>query len=62
MAAVETEMLTRKPTCEEKIYVDDVFSLWNISIGDINGFIEQTNRHHPTIKFMAENLTREPFS
>ena len=42
LAAVETEML-RKTTCVEKIFVDDEFSLWNISIGEINGFIEQTD-------------------
>jgi len=38
-----------------KIYIDDVFSLWNIStFKDINGFTEQANRHHPAIRFTAE--------
>ena len=35
--------MLRKTTCLEKIYVDDEFSLWNISIGEINGLIEQTD-------------------
>ena len=45
MAAVETEMLSdsSKTTCVEKIYVDDEFFLWYISIGEINGFSEQTD-------------------
>ena len=36
-----------------KRYIDDVFSL-NINIEEIDRFIEQANRHHPTIKFTAE--------
>ena len=46
------------------MHVDDAFFLWNVSIGEINGFIdhEQTNRHHPALKFTAENLTRKPLS
>ena len=49
---------TEKPlVC--KRHIDDVFSLWNISIGDIYGFIEQANRHHPTIKFTAKISDKE---
>jgi hypothetical protein len=61
MSAVETEILnesTEKPRVWKR-YIDDVFSLWNISIEDINGFIEQANRHHPTIKFTAEISDKE---
>ena len=46
MAAVETEILshsTRKPLVWKR-YIDDVFSLWNITMEEINGFIEQANR------------------
>ena len=42
-----------------KRYIDDVFSLWNISIEVINEFIEQANRYHPTIKFTAEISDKE---
>ena len=34
-------------------------SLWNTRIEDINGFIEQANRHHPTIRFTAEISDKE---
>ena len=42
-----------KPTVW-KCYIDDIFSLWDISKPDIEQFIEQANSHHPTIKFTAE--------
>ena len=42
-----------------KRYIDDVLSLCNISIEEINGFIEQANRYHPTIKFTAEISDKE---
>ena len=35
-------------------YIDDIFSLWDISKPDIEAFIEQANLHHPTIKVTAE--------
>ena len=56
MSAVETEILnasTKQPLVWKR-YIDDVFSLWNINIEEIDGFIEQANRHQPTIKFTAE--------
>ena len=37
-----------------KRFIDDIFSLWNVSRDEISKFIEQANKHHPTIKFMAE--------
>ena len=42
MAAVETEILnasTKKPLVWKR-YIGDVFSLWNINIEEIDGFIE----------------------
>ena len=52
MATVETEILSRstKKPLVWKRYIDDVFSLWNMSIEEINGFIQQANGYHPTIK------------
>ena len=53
---IETEILSKavsKPTVWKR-YIDDVFSLWNISKPDIETFIEQANLHHPTIKFTPE--------
>ena len=37
-----------------KRYIDDVFSLWDVNRKDIDLFIEQANKFHPTIKFTAE--------
>ena len=56
MAKIETEILSKavsKPTVWKR-YIDDVFSLWDISKPDIETFIEQANLHHPKIKFTAE--------
>ena len=35
------------------------FSLWDVSKPDIEAFIEQTNLHHPTIKFTAKTSDTE---
>ena len=56
MAHIETTILSRtvfKPTVWKR-YIDDIFSLWDISKPDIEAFIDQANLHHPTIKFTAE--------
>lgn len=56
MAKIETQILSKnviKPTVWKR-YIDDIFSLWEISKTDIEQFIEQANSHHPTIKFTAE--------
>ena len=61
MATVETKILshsTKKPHVWKR-YIDDEFSLWNISIEEINGFVEQVNRYHPTIIFTAEISDKE---
>ena len=56
MSAVETEIINKskiKPL-EWKRYIDDVFSLWDTNREEIDQFILEGNRHHPTIKFTAE--------
>ena len=56
MAKIETEILSKsvfKPTVWKR-YIDDIFSLWDISKADIETFIKQANSHHPTIKFTAD--------
>ena len=53
MAKIETEILDKvisKPIVWKR-YIDDVFSLWDISKPDIETFIGQVNLHHHTIKF-----------
>ena len=56
MSTVETEIINKgkiKPL-EWKRYIDDVFSLWDTNMEEIDQFILEANRHHPTIKFTAE--------
>ena len=56
MAHIETTILSRtvfKRTVWKR-YINDIFSLWDISKPDIEAFIDQANLHHPTIKFTAE--------
>ena len=42
-----------------KRYIDDVFSLWDVSRKDIDLFIEQANTFHPTIQLTAEISEKE---
>ena len=56
MAKIERQILNqsvKKPTVWKR-YIDDVFSLWDLSKRDIENFIVQANSHHSTIKFTAE--------
>ena len=56
MPNIEKEILrqsTYKPLVWKR-FIDDVFSLWNITKDEVDDFIEQTNKFHPTIKFTAE--------
>ena len=39
--------------------IDDVFSLWDVNRKDMDLFIEQGNKFHPTIKFTAEISEKE---
>jgi len=60
-SAVETEIINKgkiKPL-EWKRYIDDVFSLWDIKKEEIELFILEANRHHPTITFTAEISDKE---
>ena len=61
MSAVETEILNKSKIIplEWKRYIDDVFSLWDTKRKEIDQFILEANRHHPTIKFMAEISDKE---
>ena len=56
MAKVETDILSQSVTkpLVWKRFIDDVFSLWDVSREKITNFIELANKHHPTIKFTAE--------
>ena len=56
MSAVETEIINKssKKPPEWKRYIDDVFSLWDTQREEIDFFILDANRHHPTIKFTAK--------
>ena len=49
---------TKKPLVWKR-YIDDVFSLWDTSLEEVNAFIEQANRYHPTIRFTAEMSDKE---
>ena len=56
MGKVETELLNRsafKPLVWKR-YIDNIFSLWDISREELQQFIEQANNYNPTIKFTAE--------
>ena len=48
-----------KKPLEWKRYNDDVFSLWDTNREEINLFILEANRHHPTIKFTTEISEKE---
>ena len=55
MANIETQILSNSVTKPKiwKRYIDDIFTLWDVSKPDIDKFIEHANSHHPTIKFTA---------
>ena len=56
MADIETKMISQSNRKQKKWkhYIDDIFSLWDGDIQQINLFIEHANNFHPTIKFTAE--------
>ena len=61
MANVEKKILgqsTYKPLVWKR-FIDDVFSLRNITKDGVDDFIEQANKFHPTIKFKAEISEKE---
>ena len=61
MANIEKEILrqsTHKPLVWKR-FIDDEFSLWNITKHEVDDFIEQANKIHPTITFTAEISEKE---
>ena len=56
MAKTETTLIRQSETNpkEWRRYIDDIFSLWDSDEKDMDPFIEQTNKFHPTIKFTAK--------
>ena len=56
MAKIETTLIQHSETKpkEWRRYIDDIFSLWDSLEKDVDQFIEQANKFHPTIKFTAE--------
>ena len=56
MVEIETRMSQLSNTKPRvwKRYIDDIFSLWDSNIQEVNHFIDQANRLHPTIKFTAK--------
>ena len=55
MPTVETEIINKSKTkpLEWKRYINGIFSLWDTTKEEIDLFILEANRHHTTIKFMA---------
>ena len=56
MGEIEKQILNKsahKPLAW-KCYIDNIISLWHTSRDVVEKFIEQANKHHPTIKFTAE--------
>ena len=53
---IETKIINQSHTKprEWKRYIDDVFSLWDCDRKNVERFIDQANKFHPTIKFTAE--------
>ena len=56
MAKIETTLIQQSETKpkERRRYIDDIFSLWDNDKKEVDQFIEQANKFHPTIKFTAE--------
>ena len=56
MGEIEKQILNESAhkTLAWKHYIDEVISLWHTSREVVEKFIEQANKHHPTIKFTAE--------
>ena len=62
MANIEKEILrqsTYKPLVGKR-FIDDVFSLWNITKGEVDDFIEQANKFHPGEALRLLRITPSP--
>ena len=56
MAKIEEQILERsqlKPLGWKR-FIDDIASIWEATIQEVEEFIKKANQFHPTIKFMAE--------
>ena len=53
MAKTEKELIQTGHLLE-KVYIDDVMSVWDTSRNEIEEFLLKANNFHPTIKFTAE--------
>ena len=56
MAKIETTLIQQSETKQKewRRYIDDISSLWDSDKKDLDHFIEQGNKFHPSIKFTAE--------
>ena len=56
MADLEKRLLMASPSkpLVWKRFIDDIFSLWNISMQEVSNFVNFANTFHPTIKFTCE--------
>ncbi|XP_068697800.1 uncharacterized protein [Montipora foliosa] len=64
MAKIETTLIQQSETKpkEWRRYTNDIFYLWDSDKKDVDQFIEQANKFHPTMKFTAEISENEiPF-
>ena len=56
MAEIESSTLNQSRIRPKvwKLYINNVFSLWDVCKQDLDLFIEQANTFHPTLRFTAE--------
>ena len=56
MGKVESQILNQiaQNLLPWKIFIDDIYSIWNINKDEVTQFIEQANSLYPTIKFTVE--------
>ena len=56
MAEIETRIIQQSNTKPRvwKRYIDDIFSLWDNNIQEVDHLTDQANRLHPSIEFTAE--------
>jgi len=56
MAEIETKLINQSNTKprKRKHYIDNIFSMWDSNIQEIDLFMKQANNFHPAIKCTAE--------
>ena len=63
MADLEKRLLAASPL-EPFVwmrFIDDIFSLWNIPVGEVSSFVNFANSFHPTTKFTCEMSCERSF-